>query len=65
MCAVSPSVVSQIESGRIRTLSANLAVNMAWMLGVSVDWLVDGEGMPSERDIKRSIDRAIACEVGE
>lgn len=42
-CGVSPSVVSFLERGLIRVPNANLALKLAQVLGVSVEWLVTGK----------------------
>lgn len=41
------AMVSLVESGRQSTVDAETAVRIARVLGVTVEWLVTGEGRPT------------------
>ena len=61
----SHALVSEITLGKIRELHATTALRLARVLGVRVEWLVEGEGRPGwpesaittggeRKDIKRA-----------
>jgi len=43
-CVVDPSVINHIESGRTKTLSGELLLNIARALNVEARWLADEKG---------------------
>lgn len=58
----SPSIVNQIEIGRVESPSANLLNAIAGLLGISLDWLVTGRGKgPSERQVRGALERVQAA----
>jgi transcriptional regulator with XRE-family HTH domain len=51
--------VSMIESGRRPNIEGATAVKLARVLGVSVDWLLTGEGdEPTTDQVRASVERA-------
>jgi transcriptional regulator with XRE-family HTH domain len=54
----SRDVVRQIEEGLIAKPSAEMVSRIADVMGVSLDWLVDGRGdAPGAQDLEAALDR--------
>lgn len=55
----SPSHVGLIERGERTEIAAQTALALSKTLGVSVEWLVNGEGdEPTEDEVKTAVERA-------
>lgn len=56
---LSHAVTSLIETGKVKTPSAQTVVALARVLGVSTEWLVSGTGPePRESSVRRAWERA-------
>lgn len=59
LAGLHPSHVGRIESGSLRAVHATTACALARVLGVSVEWLVMGEGRTPDRErVALSVTRA-------
>lgn len=59
LAGLSPSMVWQIESGTIAAPSGTTLAQLAEVLGVSLDWLIRGEGPdPQAEDVQAAVERA-------
>jgi transcriptional regulator with XRE-family HTH domain len=47
---VSKPTISLLEKGQIPRVSAQVLLQVAWALGVSLDYLISGKGSPSDSE---------------
>lgn len=59
LCGFSPTLIGQLERGDTADLVTARAAKVAHVLGVELDWLINGEGQaPVKGQVRAAIDRA-------